>query len=213
MPFSLEGFAFFFEAIFLGIYVYGWGRLPGRTHLMMLVPIMAAGVTVHAGAGLNGSLPATDDDWGREYLEMDIAAKLVDDVDGAIAHINAYSSHHTEAILTEDGHSLEEADLGEMERRWQLAKERGRLEAAESPSVAPPLPEVALPVPPPLPEVAPQLVAPPRLPSVPPPLPAQSPPQSGQRAVSRAMRKALDATSGPGSTSAGQEASDGNLEK
>ena len=45
LAFALEGISFFVEAIFLGIYVYGWGRLPGRWHSMMLVPIMAAGVT------------------------------------------------------------------------------------------------------------------------------------------------------------------------
>lgn len=44
LAFALEGISFFTEAIFLGIYVYGWGRLPGRLHLMMLVPIMAAGI-------------------------------------------------------------------------------------------------------------------------------------------------------------------------
>lgn len=44
LAFALEGIAFFTEAIFLGIYVYGWGRLPGHVHSMMLVPIMAAGV-------------------------------------------------------------------------------------------------------------------------------------------------------------------------
>lgn len=44
LAFALEGIAFFVEAIFLGIYVYGWGRLPGRLHSLMLVPIMAAGV-------------------------------------------------------------------------------------------------------------------------------------------------------------------------
>ncbi|MEJ2001187.1 MAG: glutamate-5-semialdehyde dehydrogenase [Maritimibacter sp.] len=64
--------------------------------------LMAAGVRVHAGPGLTGTDVATEEDWGREYLDMDIAAKLVDDVDGAIAHINAYSSHHTEAIIAED---------------------------------------------------------------------------------------------------------------
>ena len=64
--------------------------------------LMAAGVRVHAGPGLNGTDVATDEDWGREYLDMDIAARIVDDVDGAIAHIQRYSSHHTEAILTED---------------------------------------------------------------------------------------------------------------
>ena len=33
MPFSLEGFAFFLEAIFLGLYLYGWDRMSGASHL------------------------------------------------------------------------------------------------------------------------------------------------------------------------------------
>lgn len=44
LAFALEGISFFTEAIFLGIYVYGWGRLPGRVHILMLIPIMAAGL-------------------------------------------------------------------------------------------------------------------------------------------------------------------------
>lgn len=44
MPFALEGIAFFTEAIFLGIYLYGWDRLPPARHRLMLVPIAAAGV-------------------------------------------------------------------------------------------------------------------------------------------------------------------------
>ncbi|MEM9467870.1 MAG: cytochrome ubiquinol oxidase subunit I [Actinomycetota bacterium] len=44
LAFTLEGIAFFMEAIFLGIYIYGWGRIPGERHILMLVPIMAAGV-------------------------------------------------------------------------------------------------------------------------------------------------------------------------
>jgi cytochrome bd ubiquinol oxidase subunit I len=44
LPFALEGIAFFVEAIFIGIYLYGWGRLPARLHLAMLVPIAVAGV-------------------------------------------------------------------------------------------------------------------------------------------------------------------------
>ncbi|MFT7474410.1 MAG: cytochrome d ubiquinol oxidase subunit I [Verrucomicrobiales bacterium] len=43
--FALEGLSFFVEAIFLGIYVYGWGRLPQRTHVLMLLPMVIAGVT------------------------------------------------------------------------------------------------------------------------------------------------------------------------
>lgn len=44
LPFAFEGLSFFVEAIFLGIYLYGWGRLPPRRHLAMLVPMGAAGV-------------------------------------------------------------------------------------------------------------------------------------------------------------------------
>ncbi len=44
MPFSLEGFAFFTEAIFLGLYLYGWDRLSGRAHLMAGVIVAVSGV-------------------------------------------------------------------------------------------------------------------------------------------------------------------------
>ncbi len=44
LPFALEGIAFFVEAIFMGIYLYGWGRLPPRLHLYTLIPMVAAGV-------------------------------------------------------------------------------------------------------------------------------------------------------------------------
>ncbi len=45
--------------------------------------------------------PASDDDWGREYLDAIIAARMVDGVDEAIDHIARYGSHHTDAIVTE----------------------------------------------------------------------------------------------------------------
>ncbi|PWG15924.1 glutamate-5-semialdehyde dehydrogenase [Salibaculum griseiflavum] len=63
--------------------------------------LKAAGVEVHAD-GLDGSVPATEADWGMEYLDMKIAAKVVDNIDEAIAHIRQYGSSHTDAILTED---------------------------------------------------------------------------------------------------------------
>ena len=44
VPFALEGFAFFIEAIFLGIYLYAWDRLRPRVHLASGVPILVAGV-------------------------------------------------------------------------------------------------------------------------------------------------------------------------
>jgi cytochrome d ubiquinol oxidase subunit I len=43
LPFAIEGFAFFIEAIFLGIYLYGWDRLPPRAHLWSGVPVALAG--------------------------------------------------------------------------------------------------------------------------------------------------------------------------
>jgi glutamate-5-semialdehyde dehydrogenase len=46
--------------------------------------------------------PASDEDWDTEYLDAIIAAKVVDGVDGAIAHIHDHGSHHTDAIVTED---------------------------------------------------------------------------------------------------------------
>ncbi|MGB1539691.1 MAG: glutamate-5-semialdehyde dehydrogenase, partial [Rickettsiales bacterium] len=46
--------------------------------------------------------PATEEDWGTEYLDKIISVKTVANLDEAIKHINRYSSHHTEAIITED---------------------------------------------------------------------------------------------------------------
>ena len=51
--------------------------------------------------------PASEADWSTEYLDAIISAKLVDGVDGAIAHIERYGSHHTDAIVTEDQRAAE----------------------------------------------------------------------------------------------------------
>ncbi len=67
--------------------------------------LLEAGVEVRADGALQqieGTVPASPDDFGREFLDMIIAAKIVDGVDGAIEHIRAYGSQHTDAILTED---------------------------------------------------------------------------------------------------------------
>ena len=44
LPFTLEGFAFFLEAIFVGIYLYGWNRLSPRVHLLTSIPIVVSGI-------------------------------------------------------------------------------------------------------------------------------------------------------------------------
>ncbi|MEL6449841.1 MAG: glutamate-5-semialdehyde dehydrogenase [Pseudomonadota bacterium] len=67
--------------------------------------LIKAGVRVHADVALqtlDGVLAATDADWGKEYLDMDIAARVVPDLDAAMAHIRTYGSNHTDCILTED---------------------------------------------------------------------------------------------------------------
>ena len=72
---------------------------------VLIEDLLKAGVEVRAEGALAqipGTVPAQPDDFGREFLDMIIAAKLVDGVDEAIAHIREYGSQHTESILTED---------------------------------------------------------------------------------------------------------------
>ena len=76
----------------------------------VILALIGKGVEVRADATLGaipGTVPASEDDWGREYLDMKIAARVVDDVDGAIAHIRRYGSQHTDCILTEDDTAAE----------------------------------------------------------------------------------------------------------
>jgi glutamate-5-semialdehyde dehydrogenase len=77
------------------------------THLMPLLEALTeAGCEIRASATVlkvfAGLKPATDEDWSTEYLDAIISVAIVDGVGGAIAHINKYSSHHTEAIISED---------------------------------------------------------------------------------------------------------------
>lgn len=53
-------------------------------------------------AGEASVVPANDADWTTEYLDYILSAKIVDDLDAAIAHINRYGSHHTDSIVTRD---------------------------------------------------------------------------------------------------------------
>lgn len=71
----------------------------------VIAALVAAGVEVRGDATLQalpGVVPATDADWGCEFLDNIIAARVVDDIDAAIAHIRRFGSSHTESILTED---------------------------------------------------------------------------------------------------------------
>ncbi len=72
---------------------------------ILIEDLLKAGVEVRAEGELlkvPGTVKAAPDDFGREFLDMIIAVKLVDGVDEAIAHIRRYGSNHTESILTEN---------------------------------------------------------------------------------------------------------------
>jgi len=64
-----------------------------------LAPVDTAQAATNSVANL---VPATEQDWYEEYLAPIVSVKVVEGVDEAIAHINQYSSHHTDAILTRD---------------------------------------------------------------------------------------------------------------
>ncbi|MDA4892537.1 glutamate-5-semialdehyde dehydrogenase [Streptomyces sp. MS2A] len=81
-----------------------------------LVPLVTGalaehGVTVHGdddvvrlGADI---VPATEEDWATEYLSLDLAMRVVDSLDEALAHIRTYSTGHTESIITTDARNAE----------------------------------------------------------------------------------------------------------
>lgn len=72
---------------------------------VLIQDLLAAGVEVRGEgdiAAVPGVVAAKPDDFGHEFLDMIIAAKIVDGVDGAIAHIRTFGSNHTESILTEN---------------------------------------------------------------------------------------------------------------
>lgn len=67
--------------------------------------LLDADVEVRAGYKLSeieGTVAASEEDWGKEYLDRVIAAKAVADIDEAIAHIRRYGSNHTDCIITEN---------------------------------------------------------------------------------------------------------------
>ncbi len=77
------------------------------THMVPVVrALLDAGCEVRGDATIQGAdprvRPASEDDWYTEYLDAIIAARVVDGVDGAIAHIARYGSAHTESIVTEN---------------------------------------------------------------------------------------------------------------
>jgi glutamate-5-semialdehyde dehydrogenase len=94
-------------------------RACAATHLKPLVEMLLdAGCAVRGDADVQASdarvTPATEDDWYAEYLDAIIAARVVDDLAAAVAHIETYGSHHTDAIVTDDAEAAERF-LGEVD--------------------------------------------------------------------------------------------------
>lgn len=80
--------------------------------LSVITSLQKAGVTVHghveelSGFGVKDAVEATEEEWREEFLSMDICAKVVDGVNGAIAHIAEYTTGHTEGIAAQDADVL-----------------------------------------------------------------------------------------------------------
>lgn len=72
----------------------------------VLAALADAGCEIRGDAGVRAveprAEPVTEDDWDVEYLEPIVSVRLVDGLDDAIAHIARHSSHHTDAIITDD---------------------------------------------------------------------------------------------------------------
>ena len=72
----------------------------------VIIALQQAGCEIRASEDLVDKIPgaklATEADWSTEYLDAIVSIKTVNGVEGAIDHINRYSSHHTESIIAED---------------------------------------------------------------------------------------------------------------
>lgn len=78
-----------------------------NTHLHpILEDLRASGCTIRGDetvcSMVDWAEPATDEDWRTEHLDTILSVRVVDDLDAALAHIDTYSSNHTDAIVTED---------------------------------------------------------------------------------------------------------------
>jgi glutamate-5-semialdehyde dehydrogenase len=77
----------------------------------VLKNLSAADVTIHGDSETaklgDGVVPATEEDWKAEYHDLDLAVKVVKDIDEALAHIATYGTKHTESIITENVENAE----------------------------------------------------------------------------------------------------------
>ncbi|HYG95058.1 MAG TPA: glutamate-5-semialdehyde dehydrogenase [Nocardioides sp.] len=82
----------------------------------LLAALAGAGVALHgddsARAAHDAVVPATDEDWATEYLSMDMAVRVVDDLPQALEHIARWSTGHTEAIVADSATAIAEFTAG-----------------------------------------------------------------------------------------------------
>jgi cytochrome bd ubiquinol oxidase subunit I len=88
MPFSLEGFAFFTEAIFLGIYLYGWDRISPRAHLW-------AGIAVAISGAASGIFVVTANSWMNSPVGFDLVGGRPVNIDPIAAMLNPMAFQQT----------------------------------------------------------------------------------------------------------------------
>jgi cytochrome bd ubiquinol oxidase subunit I len=88
MPFSLEGFAFFTEAIFLGIYLYGWDRISPRAHLW-------AGIAVAISGAASGIFVVTANSWMNSPAGFNLVAGRPVNIDPVAAMLNPMAFQQT----------------------------------------------------------------------------------------------------------------------
>ena len=88
MPFSLEGFAFFTEAIFLGIYLYGWDRISPRAHLW-------AGVAVAVSGAASGIFVVIANSWMNSPAGFDLAGGRAVNIDPIAGMMNPMAFQQT----------------------------------------------------------------------------------------------------------------------
>ncbi|MEO0027793.1 MAG: hypothetical protein RL716_1124 [Actinomycetota bacterium] len=73
---------------------------------LVLDRLAESSVTIHGDEATQkayfAAVPATEDDWRAEYHDLDLAVRVVKDIDEALAHIKQYSTKHTESIITDD---------------------------------------------------------------------------------------------------------------
>ncbi len=119
MPFSLEGFAFFLEAIFLGIYLYGWDRVSPRAHLF-------AGVMVALSGALSGIFVVTANAWMNTPTGFRLENGQAVDIDPIAAMLNPAAAAQVTHMLLAAYMAVGFAVAG-VHARWLLVNSRDPL--------------------------------------------------------------------------------------